>query len=177
MVHLTCLIGLMGMGLTGAYRAETRAISPAVVTTAINSGERVALMVLWRGTPYWFSKGSGGGATDERRGTITVRATYGTLALDLSFDTTSRQLRLQGQPVDLGTDANVVLVDDVDSAGGPRVVEVLTLDAPPPDAPNQVALMLRRSPEAVAFLRCDIRSNDSMSQRIFGQLCAEVAGK
>src|SRR5262249_48277529 len=58
---------LVGLAVAGAsaqsapYDGSTtldRIVSPRVVSTYVIRGPRIALLVLWRGTPGWFKKGS-----------------------------------------------------------------------------------------------------------------------
>ena len=106
----------------------TRIMSPTVVATWATRGNPVAgserrlspqtlaLLVLWRGTPGWFSKGTG--RSQSSGGSVTTFATtvrYGDLALDLSLDYQSRKAQVQGKEVALG-DAN----DPRRSRGRPR---------------------------------------------------------
>jgi hypothetical protein len=129
------------------------------------------LVVIWRGQPGWYTRGTSGGTSGGGSGTAfhhTVR--YGGVELQLTFDMQTRVAEVQKTRVDLGDD-NVILVDDVDSAGGPRVVETLRLDATlplPQRGIPMVAPLLGQSPHVLAFLRCD------GAQATVDALCAQV---
>ena len=90
--------------------------------------------------------------------------TFGSHTLSIDFDYTARVARLLEQEISLAT-TNVVLVDDVDSTTGPRIVGLLWVEPKLPktdsargpnldDDPAIVAI--RRAPQAGAFLQCDI---------------------
>lgn len=159
----------------GRYAAETRVVSPTVVATLVRGSEGADLLVLWRGSRFWFSKGGGGGTVDERAGAITVRSVYGGLTLDLSYHRGSRSLTVQGMPIDLGEGGNLVLVDDVDAATGPRVVQVLRVP-PHPHDPDRVSALVRRSPQGREFIGCGAPTGTSPADRLLERLCALPAG-
>lgn len=169
----------------------TRIVSPTVVATWATRGnagtgagsdrkrgpQTLGLLVLWRGTPGWFSKGtsrsrsSGGSAT-----TFATTVRQGDLELDLSVDYQSRRARVQGKEVTLG-DANVILVDRVDGAEGPQVVKMLSIDAQVTETPLRLESVLKRSPEIVSFLQCDAKLPDPKMQPMVDTICAGVIGK
>jgi hypothetical protein len=168
----------------------TGPVSPTVLATSmcVMSEPGVGsleLLVLWRGRAgwYWRNRGQGGGVSSgggggmEAPGGREVRTEWisqGGVQLSLKFEPDSRTLWLLDQEVALGHD-NVVLVDGVDDADGPRVVGTrriepafdTAIDLPPGMAagPPGVRLpaavpaqtFIRRSPELVAFLQCDLR--------------------
>jgi hypothetical protein len=165
----------------GATSSATQVISPVAVMTWLaryesESARVLDLLVLWRGAPGWFARGSnrvasGGSSTGAFHTTIG----YGDLQLELDFDRSARIAQIQRKPVELHDD-NVVLVDDVDSPGGPVIVSTLHIDSDLPQMDSgypRFDLVLRRSPDIVPFLRCDVRIPDGRGQAIFDALCAQ----
>lgn len=72
----------------------------------------------------------------------------------------------------------MILVDDVDSAGGPIVSGTRRIDpelsgTPPP---KQLPILLQRSPELIDFLRCDARVPDPKAQPMLDVVCAQMRG-
>ena len=89
---------------------------------------------------------------------------------------------------------NVVLIDDVDSRIGPQVVRTLHIDPSfqamsqplPPGypvrpgmpplrlTPPRIQEFLRRSPDVVEFLRCDVMPSgmQAYERQVFEMLCA-----
>jgi len=160
-----------------------RILSPAVVggmfTHREASGsESLDLLVLWRGSPGWHLRGTdhggsaGGMGMSGRRG-MTIR--YGTLSLYAAFEPATRHCQIEDKDVPLGDD-NVVLVDDVDGASGLRVVKTMRIDPALPE-PGRMELAIRRSPELVAFLRCDVKLPDARQQALMDIICGQVVGR
>jgi hypothetical protein len=136
------------------------------------------LLVLWRGSPGWplgqsSGGGSSGGAPFSTRRGMTVR--YGGRSFYAAFDTSPRSYQIENEIKPLG-DANVVFVDDVDSAGGLRVVKTLRVDPSIPDR-TRIDLVIARSPELIAYLRCDTKLPDAQQQMMMDMLCARYRGK
>ena len=160
----------------------TQTVSPTVVATHVagftSEGARVLeLLVLWRGSPAWFTRASGSGTSgggDGRRYNSTLR--YGGLELQLEFDRQSRLAMIQGNRVDLGND-NVVFVDGVDAVTGLRVVRTLRIDPTMnQDQFPRIDEVMRRSPEILSFLQCDTRLSDPLQQKLADIVCANVLG-
>jgi hypothetical protein len=170
---------------TTATSSGTRVISPVAVVTWVttygNDGIHVLdLIVLWRGSPGWFSRGSGSG-TSSGGSMASFHSTirYGGLGLLLEFESKTRVAQIQGKSVPLHDD-NVILVDDVDATGGPSVIGTLRVDPALSVADNGYPLIepvLRRSPEIVTFLRCDARLPDGRGQTVIDSICAQVVGR
>jgi hypothetical protein len=168
----------------GASSNGTRVISPVALVTwfarSEGDGRQVAdLVVLWRGTPAWFTRGAGGGSSSSGGGgseTVHTAVRYGGLELTVTFDRSARIARIQGKEIQLA-DANVVFVDGVDGAGGPEVVGTIRVDPALAGPGPRIEPLLRRSPEILSFLRCDVRVPDEKMQAMFDLICAQVAGK
>ena len=165
-----------------ATSSGTRVISPVALVTWVstygNDGNQVLdLIVLWRGSPGWFSRGSGSG-TSSGGSTASFHSTirYGGLELQLEFESKTQVAQIQGNAIRLRND-NVILVDDVDVAGGPRVVGTLRVDPELPRADNgypRIEPVLRRSPEVVTFLQCDTRLPDERVRAVIETICRQV---
>ena len=82
---------------------------------------------------------------------------------------------LEDETIPLG-DHNVVLVDDVDAASGPRVVKTLRVDGALSEL-SRVEPVIARSPELVGYLRCDLRVPDARQQAMMDAVCARFTGK
>jgi hypothetical protein len=137
------------------------------------------MLVLWRGSPGWFARGSGSGASgggDGRRYRSTIRR--GEVQLQLEFDSQTQLATIQGKQVEL-RDQNVILVDGVDEAKGPQIVGTLRVDPalPSGDSPLGVEETMRRSQEIRSFLRCDTRLDDPLAQKMSELVCARVLGQ
>jgi hypothetical protein len=144
-------------------------VSPVVVATTMihyaATGEAILdLMVLWRGSPGWFIKGagrtSGGIGSRNVRGQQDIafaQATYGDLTVTVKRDVRSGKVWVQNEEVVLG-DANVILVDDVDTnlrIVGTRRIDPQLLEVALPGDRTQD--FIRRAPELFMYLRCDTR--------------------
>jgi hypothetical protein len=156
-------------------------VSPTVVAgwfTRRGGAEAVLdLLVLWRGSPGWALRGgqavgSSGGGTGQRQG-MTIRR--GDLSLHMAYDAAARSCEIEGQAMPLGDD-NVVLVDGVDSRDGPRVVKTLRIDRALATT-DAVDAAIRRSPELVAYLQCDVQLPDARQQAMMNIICMRFAGK
>ena len=193
-----------GSGSTGG----TAPVSPSVMATdmcvvdAAGNGT-LELLILWRGSPGWFRKSDGGASGGGQGGTMgpaptpmlrTQWISQGGVNLTVRFDAAARRAWIQDSEIALG-DANVVLVDSVDSAAGPQVVRTLRIDPEyqttvealpqgpltargPRTRPHVVPIQtfIRRSPELVEFLQCDTRLPDASAyeQQVFDMWCAWV---
>jgi hypothetical protein len=153
----------------GQTSSSSRPLSATVIGTFVARDGQLALLVLWRGSPGWYSGGScnsssaGGGASAGREvGSFSL--TYGGRSFSIDFNYTARLARLLEQEISLA-DTNVVLVDDVDRPSGAHIVGRLRVDPklPEPDSSglrtiedDPAITAIRRSPEAGAFLQCDV---------------------
>jgi hypothetical protein len=151
----------------------TLQISASVVVTTIGQNEAdgtstLHAAVFWRGMPGWFSAsdpgartvgGTSTGLPDGLRGPATLFIKVGDLRLEIQIDPGAGRLRIQSQVLSLES-GNVILVDEVDGAVGPRIVETIRV------APRfrgrfiDIDTMVRRHPALFPFLRCDQRFPD-----------------
>jgi hypothetical protein len=181
---------LRGVILRAGKTSGSGPVSPSVIATemcAIDAEGHgtLELLVLWRGSPGWFKRGgdgggSGGGGSTLPAGRAEVRTEWlsqGGVSLSVRFEPASRKVWIGNQEIDLN-DANVVLVDDVDAEAGLRVAGVLRIDPAfePQPAPVPVQRFIRRSPELVDYLRCDVRPPDLQpyENQVFDMWCAAV---
>jgi hypothetical protein len=101
--------------------------------------------------------------------------TYSGLTFTFDYDPATHIATVAGKRVELG-DRNVILMDDVDSAAGPRVGGTLRIDSRMPGSAGQLGLVLRASPELLTYLRCDARSSDPVANMSLERLCLENLG-
>jgi hypothetical protein len=185
---------LVALALTGMSRIDavqrldaseqvaSSVVSPTVLATWMvrnaNSERPVLdLLILWRGTPGWFMKGS---AANERssgnlKGTTAVHIARGGLDLQVVFDARSMSVEVQDKQIRLGSN-NVILVDGVDS-DGQTTIRLAKVDATQLSGPRiKIQQVLRTSPDLVDFLRCDIQLSDPKAQELMRRVCGEVKG-
>src|SRR5688500_11061362 len=168
----------------------SRLVSPAVVATWIARTEprglpELELLVLWRGTPGWHLRAATSGGTSRvssqsggggHEGGLHVHhLSFGGIDLSLEFDQRKRVARMQGKVVELAS-ANVILVDEVDGAYGPRIERTLQVDPAFPESPARVEEIVRRSPELFSFLRCDAKLQDPKMQPMIDAICGKMKG-
>lgn len=158
-------------------------VSPTVFASWFASGGGrsgpavLQLLVLWRGTPGWFMRGNenrdknSGGQSQP----IVVQMLRGGLDLELTFDMKSRMASIQGKEISLG-DSNVLLIDHVDAGGGLTVV-AKKIDGQLAESTVPILPLLRRSPELVSFLQCDLRLADPKAQPLVDLICSQVTGR
>ncbi len=150
----------------------SRPVSPAVVATLLTNHSQAGdgeleVLVLWRGSPGWFLGGGRDGHSGSRTGsrgggeTLEHYFFYGDLRLKLQFNRRTRTARVQDIEVSL-QDANVILVDQVDSSETPTVVGTRWIDPQVGDPPVRDEQVLGRSSELIDFLRCDASLPDGL---------------
>ena len=170
------------LGCGAAARAQsaepmssgTIRVSASVVVTPIWHNEAdgtstLGVAVFWRGTPGWSTAGDprdlsgGGGAStglpDGRPGLETHFIGVGRLRLEVQFDPGTGRVRIQDQDITSQSD-NVILVDEVDGAAGPRIVETMRVEPRFPGRYVDIDTLVRRHPVLYPFLRCDERFPD-----------------
>ena len=143
----------------------SRPVSPAVVATLFTNHSQAGdgeleVLVLWRGNPGWFLQSGRDGHSGNRTGsrgsgeTLDHHFFFGDLRLHLQINRRTRVARVQGIEVSL-QNANVILVDQVDSTEALTVVGTRWIDPKVGNAPVRVEQVLGQSSELVDFLRCD----------------------
>jgi hypothetical protein len=158
-----------------------RVLSPAVVGAWMahrdtSGAVLLDLLVLWRGTPGWWQRETSSGGRSSGSGSANaMEVRRGGLTLTVSLDARTRVARVQGKDVDV-RDANVILVDDVDAAAGPRVARTVAVD-PQLSTPTGIEMAIRRSPDLIAYLRCDVRLPDAKTQAMMDLVCAQIIGR
>jgi hypothetical protein len=141
------------------------------------------LLVLWRGTPGWFLKGergaSGGGGGSGAGGSGSYEFVYlseGGLTFVIEFDYDEKVVKILSQDISL-EEINVVLVDFVDSPGGPTIVGFRWVDPMPTEQPSTVdpiASVIKRTPELFEYLRCDLSLADPIMNKMIPILCERM---
>ena len=152
----------------GQTSSSSRPLSATVIGTFVARDGELTLLVLWRGSPGWYSGGSsssgGGGSASPGQQVGSFSLTFGGRTFSIDFNYTTRLARLLDEEISL-TDTNVVLVDDVDGSSGAHIVGRLQVDPKLPEADRSgprtieddpAILAIRRSPEAGSFLQCDV---------------------
>jgi hypothetical protein len=84
--------------------------------------------------------------------------------LEVRFDPGTGLVRIQDRSISSGN-ANVILVDDVDGAAGPRIVETLCVEPRFSGGFVDIDTIVRRYPALFPFLRCDARFPISLNTR------------
>lgn len=169
---------------SSAGSGSSQVISPVVVATRATHGaapgtDRLVLVVLWRRQPGWFASGTQSSSSNGGASGFSATATYGRVSVSVELDSATLVATVQGTRVELGND-NVILVDDVDMASGPRVVRTLHVDAGRLERRGEVPIIqsvLRPYPDVVQFLRCDAKMPDGRGQAMMGLLCAQLNGR
>jgi hypothetical protein len=185
--------------VSGGYGMSTsRIASPAVVASWSShenyaDGSSTTLLVLWRGAPGWFSKdgrggGSGGGGGGAASGAgLGGSSAYeyvsrGGLTFMMEFDYAKKIVKILDQEISL-EETNVVLVDFVDSPGGPQIVGRRWIDAAPPQQPaptpaptsvDPIAAVVKRAPELFEYLRCDVPLSDPLMKTLMPIICGQM---
>jgi hypothetical protein len=157
----------------GTMSSGTLRVSASVVVTTIWHNEAdgtstLDVAVFWRGSPGWSTAAEPGGLSDGasstglpdgRPGPQTYFIGVGDLRLEMEFDPGTGHVRIQQQSISLQS-GNVILVDEVDSAAGPRIVETMRVEARFPGGFIDIDTVVRRRPAVFSFLRCDARFPD-----------------
>lgn len=179
----------------GRGSSTSRIASPAVVASwrerdSFADGSTTTLLVLWRGTPGWFTaggRGTSGGSTGGGGGSASSYSyeymTYGGRTFMMEFDDDKKIVKLLNQEVSL-KDTNVVLVDFVDSTGGPTIVGYRWVEPGPPAAApvaggvaDPIAGVIRRSSELYDYLRCDLKVPDTLLNAMMPLICGLMRGE
>ena len=157
----------------GTMSSGTLRVSASVVVTTIWHNEAdgtstLDVAVFWRGSPGWLTAGDPGGLSDGasstslpdgRPGPQTYFIGVGDLRLEMEFDPETDRVRIQDQSIS-SQRGNVILVDEVDGAAGPRIVETIRIEPRLPGRFVDIDTIVRRHPALFPFLRCDARFPD-----------------
>jgi len=177
-------------------QSSNQVVSPVAMASWVARVERdgtraLVFLVLWRGSPGWFARGSGNGSSGGGDCRLYHATIGGDLQLQFEFDSQARRAAISRAPLDPQTglatiqtkqievrDQNVILVDGVDEAKGAQVVGTLRVDPalPPGRSPVNIGETLRRSQEIVLFLKCDTRMPDPLAQKMAEIVCASMLG-
>ncbi|HEY4229712.1 MAG TPA: hypothetical protein VGO79_06050 [Thermoanaerobaculia bacterium] len=164
------------------------AVSPAVVATwfATHAGDapsELQLLVLWRGAPGWLVKPEKEGSSKSQAGSshasggraperATQRLEMAGVVLEVELDIAKRHARVGPHEIELG-ESNVVLIDGVDEEAGFRLAGLLRVDPAFPSSPD-LAPVLARSAEVVAFLRCETSLEDPAMDALIHATCGRL---
>ena len=77
----------------------------------------------------------------------------------MEFDPATGRVQIQDQSIS-SQSGNVILVDEVDGAAGPRIVETIHVEPRFPGVYVDIDTIVRRHPALYPFLRCDARFPD-----------------
>jgi hypothetical protein len=181
-----------GFARGGGGMSTSRVVSPTVVASWSShenyaDGSTITLLVLWRGTPGWFSKGgrgsgSGGGGGSGTSGSYAYEyVSQGGLTFVMEFDYDKRIVKILNQEISL-KETNVVLVDFVDSTNGPTIVGYRWVDPAPPTPDERspadpIAAVVRRTPELFEYLRCDLSLSDPLMKAMMPIICGQMRGQ
>jgi hypothetical protein len=142
-------------------------VSSTVVATfcghRVNDDEMLDVLILWRGRPGWFQRRQAGvdgsGGTNEfgagTKGHVSQHSTYGnvTIGFDADFDANIVIIGDARVPI---SGVNTVLVDDVDEPGARRIVATRWTEPRLPLIGDMNLVLAQRSPDLLAYLRCEI---------------------
>ena len=169
----------IGVGAQGSSSSD-RPVSPTVVASWHTRGDKLTMLVLWRGTPGWFWRVSGhggGGGGNGRQEFQQLR--YGERTFKIDYDFGKDTAIVEGRELSLG-DTNVVMIDFVDSAGGPTIVGTKYVD-PALSVPRDDGLVIiAREPDLYPFLQCDLSLPPSsgpvaqMQQALITAVCGQM---
>lgn len=157
------------------------------------------LLVLWRGSPGWFMRGSAGstggtrigggveggtvgglagagGVISPRRRTEWITWSYGTLTLRVDLDLDTNVATILGTPVPLANN-NVVIVDNADSSAGSKVADTRWIEPTISGSGDLAVLLIQQRPELYDFLHCEVGlphstpQLDAIMKPLVGPIC------
>jgi hypothetical protein len=155
LVALTIAITALRVAAQGSYSSD-RPVSPTVVASWLTRGDKLTLLVLWRGTPGWFFRGNGngsGGGGNLRQEFHQIR--YGETTLRIEYDFDKETATIARRELSL-REINVVMVDFVDSVNGPTVVDTRYVDPAVTDTFNASLVVVGREPDLYPYLQCNL---------------------
>ena len=179
-------VACLGLRAQGTLSSD-RPVSPTVVASWLVRGDKLSVLVLWRGTPGWFWRvdgghGGGGGSTGQR-GFQQIR--YGESTFQIDYDFGKETATIAGRDVSL-REVNVVMVDFVDSASGPTVVDTRYIDPRVPAGFDAGLTFIGREPSLYPFLQCDlslpaspgvIAQVQQMQQALITMMCNQLRSR
>ena len=168
----------------GSAIASPVVVASWITSTAPAGGEKLDLLVLWRGTPGWFKPTNGrksaqGGSSPASvtGGPIRQSLRFGDVDLEILFDARARVAQIQGRTVSLGND-NAVLVDKINESNGFQVVKTASIAPQSPGLPFRFDDIFRRAPELFDFLGCAITPDPHPEKKeISSTVCDRLRGR
>jgi hypothetical protein len=163
--------GVLGAQLAGSIKVQSRPLSASVVGTFLSQGNNIELLVLWRGTPGWFAapeRNQSSGTANSYR----LHLQYGAVPLDMTYDRSRHVASIGSSEIALANGRNVILVDGIGT--DKLTTTVLAVDL---TSASTVGTVLGRSPEVVAFLRCDAVVSDQAERRVNQLVCDDLKPK
>ena len=164
MLAVACLVVLL-MNTRAASQefkqgGQTRPLSPSVMGTIVTRDEQVELVVLWRDSPGWFLGRSSQESAGGNGRTFNMFAEHGGVQLRLSYDREAHLARVGEVDVPLSGGKNVILVDGVSARGRKPTVNAFAANLSTASSNPVLASILSRSPDVIAFLKCDDADRD-----------------
>ena len=169
----------IGVGAQGSSSSD-RPVSSTVVASWLTRGDKLTLLVLWRGTPGWFWRVSGhggGGGGNGQQAFQQIR--YGDRTFKIDYDFSKDTATVEGREFSI-RDTNVVMVDFVDSVGGPTIVDTRYVDPILSASRDDGLVVIAREPDLYQFLRCDLSLPPStgpaaqMQQALVTAVCGQL---
>jgi hypothetical protein len=164
---LSVTIGIAALAAVARQPRESVSCQSNIVSSTVVAtfcGHRQAdeevldLLILWRGTPGWFQRGSGGGGGSRTfgagtNGQVSQYEAYGdvTIAFAANFDTKVVMIGPSTVPLD---HINTVMIDDVDGNWGSPATQ--WTEPRLPLAGDWNVALVRRSSALLRYLRCDV---------------------
>jgi len=171
MLFMTASI-LVAQNSRGRITELTRPLTASVVGTFFLQPNEIELLILWRGAPSWFS-GTEQNHVSDSGSTRRLHLEYGAVRLDLTYDRGRRIVKIGNTEISLANGKNILMVDGVGTSK--LVPTTLAADLSFASANPELATILRRSPEVVAFLRCEQVDPDpalrAAAQRLNAIIC------
>jgi hypothetical protein len=166
---------------TASVSVSPRVFATYWVEPNVNGLVRPVMLVLWRGRPLWYGVGlrsvNSVSASPPSNFVWTHLSTYGGKQFRVQAEPATGRAYVQGVQLDLAR-ANVVLVDYVDEAQGPTVIDTFHIDAhiPRKAAPDVLIPLFKSSPALVSFLQCRATAPPPYDQQPKTSLCKKVKG-
>ena len=147
----------------------------------------IGLLVLWRGgSRFWYAGSRSGGGSGTAHG-YTGSVRFGSQQFDFLYDKAGRVARVRSTEVSLAQGENVLLIDGADRDGEPLIraiksdlsYEVTAGRGSPPSriGNDEIAAILGRSADIVAFLRCGDDAADRIATQASLFVCGDLKSK